>query len=180
MASVASSGASPLSGYDFPQAPEPADDTEENQWTLFSVPNSSGPSSAGFFPSPAGSAALGSSWGVVGHDGHLQPSPTAASPLNLNLDSFDQQSIYPPSSYVDQSGQFVGVPSSQAETQFMPETYVQDGQDLLASATEGMSDQQLNGRRRLRRQEMDVARLTERATRSSCPFPASSRVVWQC
>lgn len=148
MASVASSGASPLSGYEFPQAPESTDDPDENQWTLFSVPNSSGPNSAaGFFPSPAASAAisLGSSWGIVGHDGQLQPSPTAASPLNLNLDSFDQQSLYQQSSFVDQSGQFVGIPSTQAETQFIPDTYGQDGEALLASATEGMSDQQLNG-----------------------------------
>ena len=140
MASVASSGASPLSGYEFPQAPESTDDQDENQWTLFSVPNSSGPSSTGFFPSPAASGSLGSSWGIVGHDGHLQPSPTAASPLNLNLDSFDQQSIYPASSYVDQYG---GIPSSsQADTQFIPDM-LGDGQDLLS--TEGLSEQQVNG-----------------------------------
>ncbi|KAK4210954.1 hypothetical protein QBC37DRAFT_442420 [Rhypophila decipiens] len=142
MASVASSGASPLSGYEYVQNPDGStDEQDENQWTLFSVPSSAGPGSAGFFPSPAASASLGSSWGIVGHDGHLQPSPTAASPLNLNLDSFDQQSIYPPSSFVDQNGQFVGIPSAQAETQFISDF---DGQDLLASATEGMSDQQLN------------------------------------
>ncbi len=87
MASVASAGASPLSGYEFPQT-ESTGDPEENAWAFVSIPNSASPGSVTFLSSPA-SAALGSSWGVIGHGGghHSEGgSLPAASPLNLDTE----------------------------------------------------------------------------------------------
>ncbi|KAK3692621.1 hypothetical protein B0T22DRAFT_19934 [Podospora appendiculata] len=143
MASVASAGTSPLSSnYEYPPT-ESTGDPDENLWTFVSVPNSSGTNSVAFFPSPAASGgSLGSSWGVVGHGSHLEPSPPpGVSPLNLNIHEldFDQQSEYPASAYSQQSGGTFGIPSAPAESQFIPQL-ADDGGEFMASGM--MSDQQ--------------------------------------
>lgn len=122
MASVASAGTSPLSGYEFPQA-ESTGDPDENHWAFVSsIPNSAGPnSSVGFFPSPA-SAALGSSWGFIGHSSDQPASLPAASPLNLDTD----QPHFPDGSFGDQTaGTFSATSTQPADSQFFVENLFQ-------------------------------------------------------
>jgi len=128
MASVASAGASPLSGYEFPQA-ESTCDTDEQAWAFVSMPNSAGPSSVGFFPSPA-SAALGSSWGFVGHNAqHSEPASSlpAASPLNLDA---DQPNLFVDgTSFNDQAARLVD-----GQLDFFTDSIFQTETDIFAGA----------------------------------------------
>ncbi len=83
MASVASSGASPLGTYDFdPLLTESASGTDDESWAFIDPSGSSNPGSITFFPSPSSLA----SYGIVGHPGQMQPSPPAPSPLNLDIE----------------------------------------------------------------------------------------------
>jgi len=82
MASVASSGASPLTGYD-PLLGEASGD--EETWAFIDAAASSSPGSIGFFPGSA-SGSMMASWGIIGTQGHMHPSPPAPSPLYLDPD----------------------------------------------------------------------------------------------
>jgi len=154
MASVASSGASPLSGFDFSQHPDSTGDPEENIWTLVSVPPSSaGANSAAFFPSPTASAVLGSSWGIVGsYGGHLAHSPSAASPLELShsidISDFDPSAFATPS-HAEQDHHSYGIPSAHPDSQFFPSLISQGGHDAHGFMAQGnaISDQHINGER---------------------------------
>ena len=135
MASVASGGASPLSGYEFVPS-ESNGETDENVWTLVPVPTSSGPSSAGFFPSPGGSM---SSWAMVSNGGQMAPSPQAPSPLNLD---FDQQTNFSTAAYTNQSITFN---SAASDGQFMTSSLGSDGQDFVNHPGLLFDEQQFNG-----------------------------------
>jgi len=146
MASVASAGASPLSGYEFPQG-ESASDQDENPWTFVSVPNSAGPnSSVGFFPSPA-SATLGSSWGFVGHGG--QPSERSSLPAAspLNLDTADPASLLADASFGNPAGSFGSASAQPTDNQFFVDNLFQTEQDFFATAGPSLLTAQFNGRK---------------------------------
>ena len=106
MASVASSGTSPLGGYDYdPLLAESTGDDES--WAFIDPSGSSNPGSISFFPSPASGSLA--SYGVVGHHpggggggggGQVQPSPPAPSPLYLDM---EQASTSFPMHFPDQA-----------------------------------------------------------------------------
>lgn len=127
MASVASSGASPLSGYEYSSNPDQTSD-EENIWQFI---NSAGPSSVDFFPSPA-SGSLGS-WQMVGGQS-MQPSPPALSPLNLD---YDAQAAFTESAYTNQAAQFPTT-SAAVENTFLPTTLPEGALDF-GLATSGLA-----------------------------------------
>jgi len=135
MASVASAGTSPLSGYEFPQT-ESTGDPDENAW-YGSIPNSAGPnSSVGFFPSPV-SATLGSSWGFIGHGNtnngqHSEPpSLPAASPLNLDTDQLPH--VFTDASFGDQTASAFSAASTQpTDSQFFMDNLFQTQHDFFA------------------------------------------------
>ena len=131
MASVASSRASPLSGYEFPQT-DPAGDTDENAWAFISIPGSVTASSTGFFPSPA-SGTLGSSWGFIGHNGHHSEvsSLPAASPLNLDS---DQPSAFA-DRFFDETSSVLGSTSPQPDdsSQSVLDSLFQYDQDFFST-----------------------------------------------
>lgn len=118
MASVASSGTSPLSGYEFPQA-ESTGDPDENHWTLVPLPSTASASrtnSAAIFPSPASGSM--NSWAYVDANGQIQASPGALSPLNLD---FDPQASFPPQSFADPAAaQYAPTSAPASDTQYMP------------------------------------------------------------
>ncbi|KAK5664072.1 hypothetical protein OQA88_286 [Cercophora sp. LCS_1] len=142
----ASASASPLSGYEFPHhhGSDDNETDESQQWTIMSIPNSAGPaSSVGFFPSPATSAALGSSWGFVGGPPHAQhqlhnnsssepaSSLPAASPLNLDSST---EGVFATDTSFDSFGSTTGAQQggvSFAETLFQ--------EDFFAAAAAGNS-----------------------------------------
>ncbi|RYP92268.1 hypothetical protein DL770_001581 [Monosporascus sp. CRB-9-2] len=119
MASVCS--ASP-SGQSFPRG------ESESEWEQI---ESNPASSVGFYPSPS-SGSLGS-WGIVGYSNQVQPSPPAASPLNLDADA---QHGYP-TSFPDQSDRSV-MSSTGIDEQYLAAS---DGQQLLASHGFFLQDQ---------------------------------------
>lgn len=136
MASVASAGASPLSGYEFPQT-ESNGDPDENSWQFMSAPNSASPGSVGFLPSPS-SAALGSSWGVIGHCGHHSDSSLpAASPLNLDT---DQPNAFADAGFGDPNSAF-GSFSAQPGTQFFDDLLFQPNPDFMPSGNSLLTSQ---------------------------------------
>lgn len=118
MASVASAGASPLSGYEFAQAGSTGD-PDENPWTLINqVTGSSASSTTGLsFSQVSGSL---SSWAMVNaHGRQVQPSPPAMlSSLNLDFD----QSSFPASTYGDTTRPAFSVTSAPADAQFLSNT----------------------------------------------------------
>lgn len=136
MASVASVGTSPLSGYESHPADSASDEPDENLWHMINgMSGSSSSSGAGLSFSPA-SGSL-SSWAMVGGHGHghpVQPSPTDAhSPLNLD---FDQPASLPTSAYGETTGPAFGVipapTSAPTSGQFMGHARSHDGQHLFA------------------------------------------------
>ncbi|KAK4443955.1 hypothetical protein QBC34DRAFT_416161 [Podospora aff. communis PSN243] len=132
MASVASAGTSPLSGYEFPQT-ESTGDADENAWAFVPIPSSAGPnSSVGFFPSPA-SATLGSSWGFIGHGTQSPEQPAslpAASPLNLDT---DQPHLFTDPSFGDQTASaFSATSTQQTDNQFILDNLFQANNDFFA------------------------------------------------
>lgn len=129
MASVASVGTSPRSGYESHQADSP-NDPDENLWYMINgVPGSSASSATGFSFSPA-SGSL-SSWAMVGGHAHqIQPSPPGAlSPLNLD---FDQPTSHPASIYGETTSSAFGVIPAPVDGQFMSHNFSHDGQQFLA------------------------------------------------
>lgn len=88
-------------------------------------------SSVGFYPSPS-SGSLGS-WGMVGYSNQVQPSPPAASPLNLDTDVHHGYLT----SFPDRQD------SSSLVSTGMDEQYLAsfDGQQLLASHGMFLQDQ---------------------------------------
>ena len=134
MASVASSGTSPLSGYESHRA-DSTSDPDENLWSMINgVPGSSLSSGAGFSFSPA-SGSL-SSWAMVGgHAGQLQASPPPAlSPLSLNL---DHSASFPPSTYADTTGSAFGVTSS-PDNQFLGQVPAPEDHQFFSHQGEGL------------------------------------------
>lgn len=110
MASVASTGASPLSVYD-PLLAESTGDDES--WAFLDLSGSSNPGSIAFFPSPtSGSLA---SYGVVGHRGGVQPSPPAPSPLYLD-NHWEQAATSHPMQYADHQTASLSMSTAAATT----------------------------------------------------------------
>jgi hypothetical protein len=87
-ASVASAGASPLSGYSGLLPADSSNPDTDESWAFLDVPSGStgsAPASLGFLTSlGASGGSLGSSYAVVGP---FDPSPPALSPLYLDVDS---------------------------------------------------------------------------------------------
>jgi hypothetical protein len=134
------SGASPLSGFefDFPAHPDSTGDPDEAFWTAISNPSSG---SLGPFLSSPASHSLGSSWAVVGnrHITELELSP-AALPSPLNPD-FDQQSRYSGASFVEQGGNAALDPPVPADMSFLNQGLAQDGLDLMPPGAFAFQDQ---------------------------------------
>ncbi|KAK4165326.1 hypothetical protein QBC43DRAFT_32019 [Cladorrhinum sp. PSN259] len=114
MASVASVGTSPLSGYD---------DDDAQLWATVYSTSMSATESVGFMPSPTNNSLGSSSWQFV------EPSPPALSPLNADFG--DGSSPFSAASYHDQTGSAAfnagSVPT--ADGQFLGQQMLsQDGQ----------------------------------------------------
>ena len=128
-ASVASSGASPASGYDFQT--DSTGDADENLWTILQ-PAGSVSSNGAFSYSPASLTGSFGSYLMINNRNQHQAQPPLSgtlSPLNLDL---DQHPSFPTSSYGDNANGF-GVTSAPAEGQFMPDgqSFGQPGGDML-------------------------------------------------
>jgi hypothetical protein len=137
MASVASSGASPRSASDVPDASE-----QEGEWEDF-LQAGSGTSSIGWQTSP-GSGSMASGYAVIGYTGQqefLAPSPPAPSPLNL--DSLQAQPSLSTSAFLEQfsplgvSAGAAGFESQFEQTPVAPTTPF----DLISA----VSEEELNG-----------------------------------
>jgi len=133
MASVTSSGASPLTGYD-PFLAEASGDDET--WAFIDAASSSNPGSIGFFPSPAGGSMA--SWGIIGTQAHIQPSPPAPSPLYLDPDHtasfplhFPDQASSLDVSGVSEPGFLSAVDAADLQSQFLtPQDFLFGAQEL--------------------------------------------------
>ena len=133
MASIASSGHSPLNGYD----PLLGDSTgDDESWAFIDPSGSSNSGSIGFFPSPASGSLA--SYNVVNHQNQMQPSPPAPSPLYLDMEqaaSFSMQ--YPDQasslnvSGAPDSGFLTSADGTDFNGQFtLPQDFVFDEQQL--------------------------------------------------
>ena len=94
-------------------------------------------SSVGFLPSPSSGSMA--SWGMVGYPNQVQPSPPAASPLNLDTDTTTAQAGSYAASFPDRQH---SDPSMMGSTG-IDEQYLAsfDGQQLLASHNMFFQDQ---------------------------------------
>jgi hypothetical protein len=133
MASIASAGTSPLSGYEY--TADSTGDPDENLWAMINASSTS--SNAGLSLSPA-SGSLGS-WALVGgHGNQAQPSPPAAfSPLNLD---FDQPASFAASPYEDAASNASGMHSVH-DAQFLVPGTTQDAQQFLTPEEMMFADQ---------------------------------------
>ncbi|KAK3990661.1 hypothetical protein QBC44DRAFT_325093 [Cladorrhinum sp. PSN332] len=123
MASVASVGTSPLSGYD--------EEEEAQLWAAVYSNSMSATESVGFMPSPTNNSLGSSSWAMIGPNGAMAPSPAALSPLNADFDG--HQSPFSAGSYHDHTASAAAfnagsVPTT-ADGQFLGQQILsQDGQ----------------------------------------------------
>ncbi|KAK4232039.1 hypothetical protein QBC38DRAFT_143604 [Podospora fimiseda] len=123
MASVASVGTSPLSGYD--------DEEEAQLWAAVYSNSMSATESVNFMPSPTNNSFGSSSWAMIGPNRTIEASPPALSPSNADFEG--HHSPFSSGSYHDQTAGAVpfnagSVPTT-ADGQFLGQQILsQDGQ----------------------------------------------------